>query len=73
MVAKPPMPLPMYTPTLRLGSVDFEPESARRVAAATANWMKRSIFLTSFFSPSAGIEALHLAAKRVECGSVEEA
>ena len=36
--------------------------SSARSAAAIANWMKRSIFLTSFFSIQAqGVEALHLA------------
>src|SRR6266568_9406164 len=46
----------------------FSPESASaKSAAATANWMKRSIFLTSFFSTQPrGSNPFTSAAKRVE-------
>src|SRR2546427_1646124 len=49
------------------GSI-FNPESATaKSAAATANWMKRSIFLTSFFSTQfRGSNPFTSAAKRVE-------
>src|SRR6266540_1961050 len=70
MVAKPPMPLPMYTPTISsLPASTFSPESFRaKSAAATANWMKRSIFLTSFFSTQRrGSKPFTSQAKRDEC------
>ena len=43
-------------------------------AAATANWMKRSIFLTSFFSTQfERVEALHLTGEmRGVLGGIEE-
>ena len=50
------------------GSI-FNPESATaKSAAATANWMKRSIFLTSFFSTQfRGSKPFTSAAKCVGC------
>src|SRR5262249_19294944 len=70
MVGNPPMPLPMYTPTMsRFPGPVFNPESARaKSAAATANWMKRSIFLTSFFSTHlSGSKPFTSQAKRELC------
>jgi hypothetical protein len=52
MVAKPPMPLPMKTP-VRAASLPCtvkEASSRAKSAAAMASWMKRSTFLSSFFS-----------------------
>ena len=51
-VEKPPIPEPMNAPTSSAFSsviCSFE-SSMANCAAAMANWMKRSIFLTSFFS-----------------------
>jgi hypothetical protein len=70
MVANPPMPLPMNTPTISSFPGPMRrPESARaNSAAATANWMKRSIFLTSFFSTQrSGSKPFTSQAKRAEC------
>ena len=52
MVANPPMPEPMKTPTLvALAGVICRPESSiANCDAAMAYWMKTSIFLTSFLS-----------------------
>ena len=52
MVANPPMPDPMKTPTpVALAGVTCRPESSiSNCAAAMAYWMKTSIFLTSFLS-----------------------
>jgi hypothetical protein len=50
--SNPPIPLPMYTPICSaVSGVAFSPEPDRaHSAAAMANWMKRPIFLISFFS-----------------------
>ena len=65
MVMNPPMPDPMKTPTSGPFSgviVSFE-SSIANCAAAMAYWMKRSIFLTSFFSiQSSGSKPLTSAA-----------
>src|SRR6476646_6259355 len=55
MVVNPPMPEAMNTPIrVALSLVTFNPESAiAQSDAAMANWMKMSIFLTSFFSMNA--------------------
>ncbi len=52
MVANPPMPEPMKTPTCgAFSGVMIRPESTTaNCEAAIAYWMKTSIFLTSFFS-----------------------
>jgi hypothetical protein len=49
---KPPMPEPMNTPTLAAiaGVIASFESSMANCAAAIAYWMKRSIFLMSFFS-----------------------
>jgi hypothetical protein len=46
------MPLPMYTPVRSAvsGSTFQSRAFEREFAAAMANWMKRPIFLISFFS-----------------------
>lgn len=50
--SNPPMPLPITTPTrLAFAAVTLNPlASTAMVVAASANWMKRAHFLTSFFS-----------------------
>src|SRR3954471_4257959 len=52
MMSNPPMPDPMWTPTRSsFSGVIFRPDILRASsAAAIARWMKRPIFLTSFFS-----------------------
>src|SRR5215218_4675693 len=68
-VVKPPMPDAMNTPTRgAMSGVTFSPESSiANCDAAMANWMKMSIFLTSFFSTNcSGSKAFTSAAKRVE-------
>src|SRR5208282_5660054 len=52
MISNPPMPEPMWTPTRSAFSgVIFKPDILNASsAAASARWMKRPIFLTSFFS-----------------------
>jgi hypothetical protein len=52
MLVNPPMPEPMKTPTLVAFSavIGSFASSIANCAAAIANWMKTSIFLTSFFS-----------------------
>ena len=64
-VSMPPIPIPKITPT-RNGSRSLKslPESLTAIsAAATANWQKRPIFLTSFFSiKSVGSKLLTCAA-----------
>ncbi len=70
MVANPPMPLPMMTPTAaRLGGSTVNAASFKaRSEAAIANWMKRSTFLTSFFSIQwRGSKPFTSQANRVEC------
>ena len=56
-------------PARRRRGVDREPAVLEREsAAATANWMKRSIFLTSFFSTKrSGSKPFTSQAKWVEC------
>jgi hypothetical protein len=69
MVVNPPMPDAMNTPIrVALSAVTFSPESAiAQSEAAMANWMKMSIFLTSFFSMNAsGSKSLTSPAIRVE-------
>src|SRR5215207_4006338 len=68
-VVKPPIPDAMKTPTRgAISGVTFSPESSiANCEAAMANWMKMSIFLTSFFSMNrSGSKAFTSAAKRVE-------
>src|SRR5215208_7201816 len=68
-VVKPPIPDAMKTPTRgAMSGVTFSPESSiANCDAAMANWMKMSIFLTSFFSTNcSGSKAFTSAAKRVE-------
>src|SRR3954469_25179044 len=68
-VVKPPMPDAMNTPTRgAISRVTFSPESSiANCDAAMANWMKMSIFLTSFFSMNrSGSKSFTSAAKRVE-------
>src|SRR5208283_3937289 len=52
MISNPPMPEPMWTPTRSAFSgLILSPDILKASsAAATARWMKRPIFLTSFFS-----------------------
>ena len=70
MVAKPPIPLPMKTPVrpASAGSTAKAASFMARSAAAIANWMKRSTFLTSFFSiQRRGSNPFTSQANRVEC------
>src|SRR6185312_3256768 len=65
--SKPPMPLPMCTPTRGASSSEtWSPEPAMAsAAAASANWMKSPIFLSSFFSmKTKGSKPFTSAAKR---------
>ena len=75
MVVNPPIPDAMNTPTRgAISGVTFSPESSiANCDAAMANWMKTSIFLTSFFSMNrSGSKSFTSAANaRRECGRVE--
>ena len=68
--SNPPMPLPIETPMrVAFSGVTARPLSSIAMAvAASANWMKRAHFLTSFFSIQlSGSKPFTSPAKRVVC------
>ena len=70
MISKPPMPLPMITPTRAAFSGPIaSPLSPMAIDVhARANWMKRAHFFTSFLSSHcSGSKPFTSPANRVEC------